>query len=131
MTAGFNSNIHNYRLKRFTHEPDFEVEVSETSLFSLYYARRLFSSASLYKSTQRINAGCIAIKNKDGELHTRKWIIRQFFQKNSQKINPQTVATRLKSLAKGYEGYGLFISGGLDTRSILLLVKMLGCMEPR
>ena len=44
---------------------------------------------------------------------------RQFFQKNSQKINPQTVATRLKSLAKGYEGYGLFISGGLDTRSIL------------
>ena len=42
--------FYNYRLKRFSQEPDFEGDVSEISLFSLYYTRRLFSSSSLYKS---------------------------------------------------------------------------------
>ena len=111
--------FYNYRLKRFSQEPDFEGDVSEISLFSLYYTRRLFSSSSLYKSSKRINAGHIAVKTSKNELKVHQWNRRQFSQKVARWVSPQTVATQLQSLAKGYDGCGLFISGGLDTRSIL------------
>lgn len=111
--------FYNYRLKQFSREPDFKGDISETSLFSLFYARRLFSSSSLYKSSHRVNAGCIAFRTVDYELKVNQWIYRRFAQTRSHSVDPHCVAIRLQALAKEYSNTGLFISGGLDTRTLL------------
>ena len=92
--------FYNSRLKCFSREPDFKGELSEISLFSLYYTRRLFSSASLYKSTQRINAGCIATKSDGGEVEIRNWITRQFSCQRIQEVKMVLPRLWLKLLTK-------------------------------
>ena len=116
------SSIHiyfNMKKKHFSFDLDYSSEINEDALFSLFYSRRLFSDNTLYKYFKKINAGQIATIDQNGSLSIKYWISRVFNQKEAVFIDPKKISDRLIELTGKFKDLSLFISGGLDTRTIL------------